>query len=209
MLRFSVVAGFAILTLTAACSVDTGDAADATEGQSDELRSVASSLTETATFSGYRVDALRRAFVAIDGQGSFVRNSDTRFGVRWTRKSSAPLTAAARIDLAQQAYTFVVRNADPSASSRRYIKKLTAVTASPENFEAALGNVGLTADGDDTKSAKALAALQGKLADVVALDDVHVYTGDLPENGLDWQGVLVVVDEKNHEVLFEAGGFGN
>lgn len=185
---------------------------DTTSGDSsssDELRAVSPSFQSTTPLAGRRMETLRSALTSADQDGTFVRNSNNHYAIRWSTRRSGPLSASERTSLVKAAYTFAVHDADPSLTGAIAIRSLTALTSSSSDLSSALDAVGLGGDADDARTKNARAALEDKLAAAASLSDVSVYKGKLPGQGLDWQGVMAVVDQTNQEVLFEVGGFGN
>lgn len=176
----------------AGCSAET--AADETSADDAELRGT--SFYEKHPFAGARMQKLEDALGAIDDEGQFVRNYHRGTGVHWD--GSAKATPA----LVQAAYAWW--NAGDRPSSKKLARDLAVATPAE-----ALDSIGLEPDMQDAKTTAARAALEKTFTTLASTKGVTVYKATLPKEDMYWHNLLVVVDEEQHEILFETGGFGN
>jgi len=178
----------------------TGCAAETTteeDTSSDELRSV--TFYEKHPFAGARMQKLEKALASIDDEGDFVRNYHRGTGIHFEGRVTD------RAALVQAAYAWW--NAGDRPSAKKLARDLTEVKG--KDLGTALDNIGLEPDMQDAKTDAARASLEKTLSTLASTKGVSVYKATLPKEDMYWHNLLVVVDEEQHEILFETGGFGN
>lgn len=187
------------------CASDTSDDAAASE---DDLRSIATSFYERTPLTGTRMEKMRRALEG-DDNGMFLRNYHLSGAIHWESSVRTP-TDTDRANLVQAAFTFWQRQNDPASPNKKYARGLAPVAATSSDLAAALDSIGLTTvNSDDATSTAARAELDAALVQLAGTNGVHVFVATLPKGDMYWYKLLAVVDEENHEILLETGGYGN
>ena len=200
-----VVLALALSGCAAETSTDSGAAPAASS--EDELRSVATSFFERQPLSGAPLENLRRAVGHADDGYAWTRNQGTSFGMQWETKHTGALTDSDRTALAQAAFAFHVSS--NGGKSRKYLGKVAFVATTDAALDAAVDTVGLSTSEPDASTLAARAKIVKALGAAARAPSVTVLTGTLHyQVDMYWENALVVIDERNHQLLVVTGGYG-
>ncbi len=191
----------------AGCAAESSEPAAAADAE--ELRSSATAFFSRDPLTGRRTEALRRELLRADEE-TWIRTEGSAFGMQWESKSSGPLSAAARADLVQAAFTFHLREGDPSVTNRKHISKLSPVAPTAAALDKALDAVGFIEAAENVSTKAARSRLAEALGAAARTTGITIYSGSANvQVDVDWEGVLVVVDEPNKQLLFARGAYGH
>jgi hypothetical protein len=147
------------------------------------------------------MNALEDSLASIDASATLVRNTRDGDGIHYETSNTGPLADSEREALVRAAASFWHRGST--------LRELTGVANRADDLGKALDHIGVMDDVSDPKTDAARAKVLDELVALAAIDGVHVYTARLPDEDMSWNNLLVVVDEKNQDILLESGGFGN